>query len=350
MEKQDEEIIYQQGDLMIVVKHVADLTAVALLKSTVYGTKGVRYQQTGQEEKIGQLLKPLFFQLYQKEKLIGMYCLDERPISVTHGSIRGFYGRYLAVDELHKGLGYGHLLKQEAIQYVESHKDGAILFYSYIEEKNTRSLAISRKQGFHSAAVLKTFIFRCHSPQTDPRFTRLEPSQLNDMLQLLNDTYQGYSLKTLTHIGYQSNYFVLKEGDEIVAGIQANPVCWRFLHMPGLSGWLMMNLLPIVSVTRRYFNPTNYRFIVPEGLYLKKGRESLLHVLLESVLAHFGLHSALFQIDEKDPLLSLLTQPESGLLSGFQPVKTHVMIKLRELPDEPLQIGSPVYVSSFDFA
>lgn len=350
MEKRDTEIIYQQNDLMIVVKHVADPTAIALLKRTLYGTKGIRYQQTGQEDKISRLLKPLFFQLYQKEKLIGMYCLDERPISVASNPATGFYGRYLAVDESHKGLGYGHLLKQEAIQYVESHTDGAILFYSYIEEKNTHSLAISKKQGFHSAAVLKTFIFRRHSPQTDPRFTRLEPSESDDLLRLLNDRYQGYSLKTLAHIGYQSSYFVLKEKGEIVAGIQANPVCWRFSHMPGASGWLMMNLLPLVSVTRRYFNPTNYRFIVPEGLYLKKGRESLLQVLLESVLAHFGLHSALFQIDEKDSVILLLTQRESGLLSGFQPVKTHVMIKIRGLPDESLPTGLPVYVSSFDFA
>lgn len=350
MEKPESEIIYQQNDLMIVVERVADLTAVALLKRTVYGTKGIRYQQTGQQEKIGQLVKPLFFLLYRNDTLIGMYCLDERLILVASGPIAGFYGRYLAIDDSHKGLGYGHLLKQEAIRYVESHTEGAILFYSYIEEKNTRSLAISSKQGFYLVAVLKTFIFRRHSPRPDPRFTRLEPSELADLRRLLNDRYQDYSLKTLTHIGYQSNYFVLKEEGEIVAGIQANPVCWQFLHMPGVRGWVMMNLLPLVSMTRRFFNPTNYRFIVPEGIYLKKGCESLLPVILESVLAHFNLNSALFQLDEKDSVLSLLTQRESGLLSGFQPVKTHVMIKHRGLPDESLPTGRPVYVSSFDFA
>lgn len=350
MEQKGKEIIYQVGDLVIEVRHVPDQSAIDLLKRTVYGTAGVRYQQTGQQAKASHLRKPHFFYLYQQRQLIGLYCLDERAIPLVSGHVAGFYGRYLAIDDSQKGNGYGQLLKREAVSYVERHATGPVLFYSYIEEKNTRSLAISQKQGFHSVATLRTFIFRRHSPEVDSRFERLNQSELSTMVALLDNAYRGYRFKTFAHIGYQSNYFVLKEGNELVAGIQANPVCWRFKQMPGVGGWVTMNLLPLTSLTRRYFDPVQYRFLVPEGLYLKQGREDLLYVLLESTLAHFGLHSILFQVDEKDPLTALLARRESGLLSGFQPVRTHVMVKASGIPNEQLPANSPVYVSSFDFS
>ncbi|MBC8153933.1 MAG: hypothetical protein H7Z72_13570 [Bacteroidetes bacterium] len=350
MELRKEELIYQMGELSILVRPIADQSAIDLLKRTVYGTVGVRYQQTGQQEKVSHLQKPFYFHLYQHQQLIGLYCLDERVIPLVSGHVPGFYGRYLAIDDSQKGNGYGQLLKREAVSYIELQVTGPVLFYSYIEEKNTRSLAISQGQSFQSVAALRTFIVRRHSPSVDSRFERLDPSELSTLLALLNDAYRGYRFKTFAHIGYQSNYFVLKEGHEIVAGIQANPVCWRFNQMPGVGGWVTMHLLPLISLTRRYFDPAHYRFLVPEGLYLKPGREELLGVLLESTLAHFGLHSMLFQVDQKAALTGLLARRESGVLSRFQPVTTQVMVKARGIPSEQLPANSPVYVSSFDFS
>ncbi|RZK65663.1 MAG: GNAT family N-acetyltransferase [Pedobacter sp.] len=52
-------------------------------------------------------------------ELIGTYCLDERTLELESVQTTGFYGRYLAVDEAHSGHGYGRLLKQQAVAYVE---------------------------------------------------------------------------------------------------------------------------------------------------------------------------------------------------------------------------------------
>ena len=326
-------------------------SAEALLKRTVYGTNGVRYRHTGQEQKVSQLHNPRFFELVQDGQLIGLYCLDERQIQAGINPIKAFYGRYLAVDDQHKGKGYGRLLKKEAIQYVEKHVAKPFVFYSYIEEKNTRSVAISAGEGFRSVAILKTFIFRRYSPRINPRFRQLALSQIPEICRLLERTYAKYTFRTFAHIGYQTNYFVLQEGDEIIAGIQANPVCWQFLNMPGLGGWAMMHLLPALSITRRFFNPANYAFVVLEGLYLKKGAENRLYALLESILAHFGLHSALWQIDTKDPHLPLLTDPQAGALSGFQKdVRTHAMVKAMGIHEDQLALNLPQYISCFDFA
>jgi GNAT superfamily N-acetyltransferase len=345
------EFIYQDGKLDILVQEAVGLSGIALLKRTAYGTNGVRYQHTGQEQKIHQLRKPLFFQLVQGEELIGLYCLDERYVQAGNQHVAAFYGRYLAVDDRHQGKGYGRLLKQEAIRYVEQHATTPLVFYSYIEEKNARSLAISLREGFRSVAILKTFIFRRYSPQTDPRFRQAAPQQIDGIRNLLQPAYANYTFKNFAHIGYQSNYFVLQEGNEIIAGIQANPVRWRFLNMPGLGGWAMMHLLPVLSATRRFFNPANFAFVVLEGLYLKQGAEGSLYALLESVLAHFGLHSALWQIDTNDPHISLLASSKAGPLSGFKKdIRTHVLIKAVGVDEGQLALDLPQYISCFDFA
>ncbi|GAB4015640.1 hypothetical protein [Spirosoma koreense] len=347
-----EAVVYQHEALRIVVKKTANSAAVTLLKRTVYGSNGIRYQHTGHSNKINQLNNPFFFHLFKNEDLVGVYCLDERPIAGFDGQpVAGFYGRYLSIDAPQQGKGYGRLLKLQAVNYIKSKAKKPLVFYSYIEEQNTRSLRISNREGFTAAAILKTFVFRRYSPKIDSRFARLLAADKPILLAELRSFYATHQLTTFAKIGYQNNYFVLKEGNEILAGVQAIPVCWNFSSMPGASGWMMMHVLPIFSATRRFFNPHQYAFLALEGIYLSKGQEELLPILLESTLAHFGYHSALLQIDTKDPINTLLANStQMGLLSGFQKnILTHVMVL--EVPEAQrlFKRDQPVYVSSFDF-
>ena len=348
---QPEAEIYRNGEVVITVDRVIDPAAIDLLTRTIYGTKGIRYQHTNQQTKIHDLAKPLFFHLRLAGELIGTYCLDERTLELESLQTTGFYGRYLAVDEAHSGNGYGRLLKQHAIAYVEQHTPSPFLFYSFIEGKNARSVAISQKEGFQSVATLKTFFFRRYSPVRDKRFCPATAADLDQLQPLLNQFYQAYRFKTFAQIGYQKQYFVLKEQGQIVAGVQANPVAWRFYQMPGVMGWALMNLVPLLSASRRFFNPANNEFAVLEGFFFQNGRDELLPVLLESVLAHYGLHSAMCEIDQLDPLVGLLLRPSMGRLSGFEKgVQTHVLVKPIELPKQVFDTKSPIYVSCFDYA
>ncbi|MDQ1090444.1 hypothetical protein [Siphonobacter sp. SORGH_AS_1065] len=335
--------------LKIIVKPIADPPAIDLLQSTLYGTKGIRYQQTGQERKIGLLYNPLFFHLYVDGTLQGIYCLDQRTIQCPW-EIEGFYGRYLAVAESSQGNGYGQLLKNVAVAFVKDSCKFPYLLYSYIEGKNTRSIALSKKLDFKSIAQLKTCVFRRMFPSKDRRFVQAYPLEEPKLMNEVESFYSHYGLQTFGKIGYQDNYFVLKEGEEYMAGVQANPVTWKFKQMPGFVGKLMMNLFPKVPGLRRLFQPT-YSFLALEGIFYKKGREDLVPLLLESLLAHFKLYTALVQADEKNPIQELF-KGKMGLLSGFQGgVTTHVMIKGNLLTEEQLQQLSqvPVYISSFDF-
>jgi RimJ/RimL family protein N-acetyltransferase len=334
--------------LQLTVSPVASAATVALLQQTTYGTHGPQYRHTGQAEKVGRITGPHFFELWQGEELAGTYCLSRRLVATPAGPAPGYYGRYLAVAAAHQGHGYGHLLKQEAVRYVERTEAGPHLFYSYVEGANTRSLRISAQAGFHTLAQLEALAFGRLYPKKDPRFSQLPAAEQPAMRARLAATYQTHSLVQFDHLFDDGNYFVLRENGEIIAGVQANPVRWRIVSMPGVSGKFMLRVLPHVPVLQRLINPARHEFAALEGLYALPGREPALLALLESVLAHFGVTSALVMLDITSPLYGYLKNSgKLGLLQALkQPTYSQVLVKLNGLSSIP---APPFYASAFDY-
>jgi GNAT superfamily N-acetyltransferase len=329
--------IFREGHLRISVNACASQETVDLLQRTVYGTHGPRYRHTGQEVKVHHLTHPYYFNLYANEQLVGTYCLSGRQIQLPIGSTQSFYGRYFSIDPLFSGKGYGSLLKSQAIQYLEKLIQRPFLFYSYVEESNEPSMRISKKDGYQSMAILDAVLFSRLYPQADARVSRLSAPELPTIQSLLTSTYQDYTLVQFDRVYYDQNYFVRKEQGEIIAGIQANPVRWQIVEMPGLSGQLVMRLLPRLPLLRRLFNPHDHRFVALEAAYVRPGREEALFPLMESVLAHFGLTSALWVQDINSPFYPIVTSGKLGLLNAMQKsIRTHVWPERK-----PDQISSP---------
>ena len=347
------ETIFHEGHLRISLNAYASLQTVDLLQRTVYGTHGPRYRQTGQEVKVQHMTNPHYFDLYAGEQLIGTYCLSGRQIQLPVGPTQSLYGRYFSIDPLFGGKGYGSLLKSHAIQYLEKRIQAPFLFYSYVEESNERSMRISKKDGYQSMAILDAVLFSRLYPKADARVSRLSSHELPLIQSLLNSTYQAYTLVQFDQVYYSQNYFVLKEKGEIIAGIQANPIRWQIVEMPGLSGQFVMRLLPRFPLLRRLFNPHNHQFVALEAAYVRPGREDTLFSLMESVLTHFGFTSALWVQDINSPFYPLVTSGKLGLLNAMQKsIRTHVMVKSIGLKENQIKVypQQPIYVSGFDLS
>jgi GNAT superfamily N-acetyltransferase len=346
-------LIYSKSPVSITVSPVASSSVVALLQRTTYGTNGPKYSHTGQGKKVAHITGPHFFELRVGEQVVGAYCLSERLLQTPAGNVTGFYGRYLTIDPAHSGKGYGSLLKTEAVRYIERTAPGPHVFYSYIEEANERSMRISAKEGFTSLAQLEALVFGRLYPKKDGRFARLPSNELGLMLTLLKAAYQPYSCVQFDHMYDDQNYFVLRENGELIAGVQANPVLWRIVEMPGLSGKLMLNVLPHLPILKRIINPNRYAFAALEAVYLKPGREQELFALLESVLAHLQVTSALLMLDVHAPLShQLKSSGKLGILNSLKKnIYTEVMVKLNGLMPQQLKQmpNQPLYTSAFDY-
>jgi L-amino acid N-acyltransferase YncA len=342
-------VIYQEGLFTITVDKTFDSTILTLLRKTIYGTKGPKYQHTGQELKLQNLKNPIFFILRKQEETIGFYCLSEREIWIGKEKYLGYYGRYLAVDENHQGNGFGKLLKKNATEYIESNSTSLSVLYSYIEENNTRSFNISQKMGFETISTLETVLFSRLYPKKDTRVARINGTELPEILEKLESQNVHTILRTFENINYQNNYFVLKQNGRIVAGLQANPTRWKIVEMGGVGGKIILNVLPYIPILKRLINPQKHDFIAIEGIFIETGDDELLYPLIEGVLHHFSVTSALIELDSKSSILEIFKKKQSlGLLNTFKnEIKTHVMIK-------SINNKSPVphreaYVSSFDF-
>ncbi len=347
------EIIYAKDQLVITVSKQASKEAIALLKRTVYGTHGPKYQHTGQEKKCLHIADPYFFNLWVNENLAGAYCLSGRVVNIKIGKMKSYYGRYLTIHPQYMGKGYGQLLKRKAVEYMEKVNKQPYLLYSYIEEHNQRSLKISENEGFLSIGKLDTVIFSRLYPKKDKRFQRLNSSELIHMLGLLEEAYKDYCLVNFEQVYYEQNYFILKDQGEIIAGVQANPIEWRIIDLPGLSGKIIIKIVPKIPIVKRLINPNKYQFVALEALYFKAGREADLFKLLESVIAHFQYTSALIVLDEKASICKLLK--DSGKLGIMNSLKSNIstLVMIQANGFDAINIkaheSQPIYTSSFDY-
>ncbi len=346
-------VIYSTPSLRLTVSSQASEEGIDLLKRTIYGTSGPKYQHTGQENKVKYLTDPYFFDLWVNEKLAGTYCLSGRLVKTPIGEMNSFYGRYFSVDPVYGGKGYGSLLIKESTTYVERKAQPCQLIYGYIEETNYRSLKASAKEEPTSIGVLETLIFSRLYPKMDSRVSRLAQRELADkLLPLLATTYKNYTLVQFDRVYYEQNYFVLKEGEEIIAGVQANPVEWRIADMPGMSGKIIMYVLPHIPIIQRLFNPKRYRFVALEAMYVKPGREEALLTLLESVLTHFQVTSGLLTLDINCPInRQLQAMGKLGIMNALKKrIHTHVLVISDGMVEKQIKQVSqqPIYVSGFD--
>jgi len=344
---QNNQMIYNEREIYITIQDTLSEEEIKLLANTIYGTEGIRYIQIGQNLKSKYINTPHFFSLYISEKLIGTYCLSERETQFNGQLITAFYGRYLSINTGFQGRGYGSLLKKTAVNYLSSITKNPHLFYSYIEENNLKSDKISKKEGFYSIANLNVLIFSRLFPKTEKKI--IQEKDLEGTKKFLSVFYKNYNLLHLGHIGYQNNYFVIKSDDgELLAGVQANPVNWKIIDIPGLKGKFIMNVLPYLPLINRLFNPRKYCFLSLESLYYKDGYQNELIILIEGLLAQFKMTSALIMLD-KTSTLNHLFNKKLGILDKInKKVISSVMVKNDGFPivqDNKV----PVYVSSFDF-
>ena len=345
--------IYRDGPVRVTVSRQAGPETVRLLRQTVYGTSGPRYRHTGQEQKVHEITRPRYFEAWAGTQLAGTYCLSERTVRTAAGAVTGFYGRYLSVHPDHGGRGFGRVLTREAVAHVTRQTPQPHVCYAYVEEANGRSMRLFVADGFSDIATLEAIVFSRPYPKARPGVGRLPAARYPAMRQLLESACGAYTLLQFDHLFYAGNYFVREAGGEIVAGVQANPVRWRIVSMPGLSGKFIMHVVPHLPVMGRLVNPDRYAFAALEALYVRPGHEAALLTLLEGVLAALGVTSALLMADVHDPVAQGLKR--SGRLGIMNALKknifTKVMAKANGLPLEAVKAfpAQPVYTSAFDY-
>ena len=174
------------------------------------------------------------------------------------------------------------------------------------------------------------------------------------MESLLLEYYREYSFFSTDYSFFGDKYYILKEGNKIIAGVSAIPSVYKVYDIPGVWGWVMMKVLPKTPYFRRLFRPGEFRYIVFEAIYCIKGREDLLGKLFESVCAAEGFHTGLTWLDDHSQLYDKMrTVVKMGALNRMLNAKPGLVYsRFVNLSDKEKECfyNAPAYISGFDFS
>ncbi|HOB84449.1 MAG TPA: hypothetical protein PKX27_11055 [Bacteroidales bacterium] len=313
-------------------------------KNKITGTVGACFRISGQ----GDLMYPstyikylAFHSVYQSDIKTGRR--KKKLIEIRPEPLDSFKPKTLEL------FGKPHLLDLPDVFEKDRH-----IMYAFIESMNERAKNLVNQAGFEYIRSFLTVAFSRFNPKSDPRVSKLDPDKKPVMQELLQEFYRDYSLFTTDYAFYRDNYYVLKEGDEIIAGVSAIPTINKVYDIPGVWGWVMMKMLPYFPYFRRLFSPGEFHFLVFDALYCKKGKEPLLYTLLESACAAEGFHTGLMWLDDRSELYDKIrTEGRLGALNRMLNAKPGLVytrfINLTEEEKERFY-DAPAYVSGFDFS
>jgi hypothetical protein len=228
------------------------------------------------------------------------------------------------------------------------------IMYAFVESKNERSKNLVHQAGYEYIRSFLTVAFSRFSPKSDSRVTKLRYEERSEMELLLKEYYCNYSFFSTDFSFYGDRYYILKNGNEIIAGVSAIPSVYKVYDIPGVWGWVIMKVLPKTPYFRRLFRPGEFRYIVFDAIYCKKGNENLLGKLFESVCAAEGFNTGLTWLDDHSLLYDKLrTVVKMGALNRMLNAKPGLVYsRFINLSDNEKEYfyTAPAYISGFDFS
>jgi hypothetical protein len=374
-----ERTIVKHNELEVRVSDFANEGMLEILNHAVQGSEGgLRFQLQNIPERIAAYRDQIrFVSLYRKNKVTGTVGSCYRMTGQGNLRYPSSYIRYLAFDAVYQSdisrkkkkrevikpekddtfkqktleiFSKPHLLEFRQVNESDKH-----IMYAFIESMNERSKNLVNQVGYEYIRSFLTVAFSRFSPKPDNRVTKITSEEEKDkMKSLLLEFYHDYSLFIPDNAFYGDKYYILKEGGEIIAGVSAIPSVYKIYDMPGIWGWIYMKVLPKAPYFKRLFHPEEFRHLVFDAIYCRKGKEDKLASLFESVCATEGYFTGLTWLDDRSELFDKLRSGvRMGALNRMLNAKPGLVymrfLNFTEKEKESF-FDAPAYISGFDFS
>jgi hypothetical protein len=228
------------------------------------------------------------------------------------------------------------------------------IMYAYVESRNERSKNLIHQAGYEYIRSFLTVAFSRFFPKKDKRVVKLKDEEEPSMEKLLSGFYKDHSFYTSEFSFYGDRYYVIKENNEIIAGVNAIPTVYKVINVPGIWGWVMMKILPYMPYYRKLFRPGEFRYLVFGAIYCKEGREEMLTPLFESICAEEGYNTALTWLDDRGALFDMLrTKINLGALNRMlnaKPGLVYARFVNCTVEEKESFYDAPTYIAGFDFS
>ena len=350
----DKRIILQEGDYSIWRHEGIPKEAFEFLDRIAWGNDGAVYEHKNTEDHIHLLHKPTLMAIHEYDKIQGTAVFCNTEVSVGTARFNCYYIRYFASSKEIRGKG---VMKKYGIKVMESVRDDEkekTVFFACVERGNKASYRAVESAGYEKIGVIKTNGFSRFFPRINKKMEQVTNDDVRkEVLALLKKQYVEHAMVQFNSIFLQDDYFVIRENGEIVAGCQFHRVHWVINRMPGMMGKVVMNVVPLIPVLNKLFNPKQFEFLAFEGIYVKLGFENKLTDLFEGLLAKEKLKSGMYWMGESCPLRKrILEKCKTGLIHSFiKESDVFIMAAFHDLNEEEITDlkSRPLFVSGFDY-
>lgn len=309
------QVIYTEAPYYVTVESEPTEEMFLLLEKTTWGTGKTVYQHFGDREHFQHIQSPRIFTVRENGELRAFTVFVHRRLPLVPEGSDAYYIRYFCAAPEIKGAGIVKNLAKIVVDYVREQEVKAC-FYGTIEARNPAVQKVVARIGLEPIATIKTVGFSRFFPKPVLGVRMLDDAGWEAFRPELDAQKNQYAFWTQDNVHMPPGYFVYERNGQILLGAQVHLAHWAIHSLPGIAGALLP-WMPYVPLINRIIRPDALRFLAPEGFYVREGAESLLPKFLESLLHHFGYHTAMFWMDERDPLYPALLQGSPGLLNQF---------------------------------
>lgn len=347
------EVIFEDRERHLVIQRSSTFTPqfVEFLQRIVWGSGGVQYTIHNVADTLNRLKNPHFLSLTENGQLVAVTTLNQKTTRLGGKTCPAIYSFGISVDASKRGLGYGTLIAEQRLRYGLSKMGKKGLFYGYIEATNTASLKTNTKVGSKSIGQYHVLVISRLRPRNDERFQRVKETRKDQLIQLLSNQYENHALVDFDKSVQVENYYILKNGKEIVTGLQCERRQLTIKHLPGATGQIMVKVLPHIPILRRLFPERNLQFLRFGNIYAKKGMEVEIFTLMEALLARNQLNFGMIYMDIRSPVYQQLIEVgKFGLFHALIDVPVHVMAFLKGFSKSEIAdiLCQPLFISMMD--
>lgn len=361
--------------LSVKVRNFGTPKIAELLHNTILGTEGkLRYRQKEIVERMKSQRHLEFIEIVKGTRTLGTTGVVSRNTRSAGETRRSLYVRYLSISKGFKNKKRKNAsifstqkernpnrksdLRDQIGRTITTHFERPLIkanaeaaFYAYVESENVNSRNLCLSMDFLPIRKVLTNTFSRFNPTPSKR---AHPTGYSDELEImlkLNEFYKDYSFYFEDRIFDSGFYFVLKQDNEIIAGVRATPVHWQLVEYPGFEGWLMTEVLPYMPMTNKLFRPGQFNFLAFDYAFYKDENVKLLTELMTHCCALLGFHVGMIWGDAKAPITQDILKSDLGFLHSIVgSVSADLMVRFINsgVEYESLIKEKPVYVSALD--
>lgn len=325
--------------------------SLALLEATVWGSRDTRYRIPGLAEKLSRLREPIFFVLSENGIELSVFVLDHCLKQISRMPCGGFHFVMAATLDSRRDEGLATRLVDVIRPYCEKTAGKPGFGFAYVEETTEISLRISEHAGHSIEADIPLMLFTRLMPRDDTSVELVHASEQSKLLACLESLYSDHEFADFAASFRAEECFVYRRDDRITASVQAEILNWSVVSMPGLTGALLLNILPRVPGWNSILNLRDLKVVRFGNIYFADGAETDVFALAEACLARNQSRVGLIMLDRRSPVLARLRAIGNfGLLSGAMKgsIKLHVDTVFMDKALQERLATQPLLVSPAD--